>query len=52
MSDQALSSVVDEMCRNRDQTWTVSELYELYQNCEGQLGSKQMLANLVTSAMN
>ena len=22
--------------------------YELYQNCEGQLGSKQMLANLVS----
>ena len=51
MSNQALSSVVNEMFRNRDQTWTVSEIYDLYQNCQGQF-TKQMLANLVTSAMN
>ena len=47
MSDEALSSVVDKMYMNREQTWTVLELYELYKKHKGQLGSKQMLANLV-----
>ena len=32
MSDEALSSVVDDMYMNTEQMWTVLELYELYKN--------------------
>ena len=47
ISDTALSSVVEEMdCNWRKQTWTVSDLYKLYQECDGQLSSKHMISNL------
>ena len=46
ISDKALSSVIDEMDCNLQQTWTVSDLYKLYQEYDGQLSSKHMISNL------
>ena len=46
ISDTALSSVIDEMDCNWKQTWTVADLYKLYQEYDGQLSSKHMMSNL------
>ena len=47
ISDTALSSVVEDMdCNWRQQTWTVSDMYKLYQEYDGQLSSKHMISNL------
>ena len=47
ISDTALPNVVEEMdCNWRKQTWTVSDLYKLYQEYDGQLSSKHMISNL------
>ena len=46
ISDTALSRVTDEMDCNWKQTWTVADLYKLYQEYDGQLSSKHMMSNL------
>ena len=46
ISDTVLSSVIEEMDCNWQQTWTVSDLYKLYQEYDGQLSSKHMILNL------
>ena len=46
ISNTALSSVIVEMDCNWKQTWTVADLYKLYQEYDGQLSSKHMISNL------
>ena len=46
ISDTPLSSVTDEIVCNCKHTWTVADLYKLYQECDGQRSSKHMMSNL------